>query len=306
MEFKKPSKGSILFILVLSLHYATFGQVEFAGFSYSHFPSSVIGEDPSIQEVELSEYNFFLNLPKKLKNNKTILVNGLQYKLVTPSSDDNFDLITGSRQEFHVIGYQLIILHQMANNWQFQLMANPSLSSAFNTDLENDDFLFNGTIQFIKQKSDGFSLGGGIVFTSRFGKPRFLPALQLTVANSRSELKVFLPSQITYERFYGKVTAGLQIAVDGSRYNYNVYRINDNDELELVSNLGYTRTVVGPTLKYRIGKMIQLEASGGLVVSRRIELQGDEFDNEIFDIENGPFFQTGISLVLPKKRRTKL
>ncbi len=298
---RKPPKYLMLFLLAFSLHFAAFGQLELAGFSYSRFPSTGIEDSPSNQEVELSEYNFFLNLPKKLKNDKTVLINGLQYKLVTPSSEDDFNLITGNRKNLHFIGYKLVFLHQMADNWQFLLLANPSLSSTFNTGLEGDDFLFNGTLQFIKKKSERFSYGGGIVFTSRFGNPMFLPALQLVFTQPKSELRIILPNRITYERFYGKLTAGLQMAVDGSRYNSNFYRVNDNNESELVSGLGYTRVVVGPTLKYRIGKIFQLEASGGLVVARRLEFQGDTFENEQFNFENGAFFQVGISLVLPKK-----
>ncbi len=293
----------MLFLLAFSLHFAAFGQLKLVDVSYSYFPSSEIEDTPLNQEVELSEYNFALSFPKKLKNDKTVLINGLQYKLVTPSSEHDFDLITGSRQNLHFIGYRLMVIHQMANNWRFLLLANPSLSSTFNTGLESDDFLFNGSLQFIKKKSERFSYGGGLVFTSRFGNPMFLPALQLVFTQPKSELKIILPNRITYERFYGKLTPGLQMAVDGSNYNYNFNRINDNNELELVSSFGYTRVVVGPTVKYHIGKMIQIEASGGLVVARRLELQGDTFENEQFNVENGAFFQLGISLVSPKKRK---
>ncbi len=301
MPFSKLPKYLTLFLFAFGFHFAAYGQLELAGFRYSHFPSVGIEDSPSNQEVELSEFNFFLNLPKKLKNDKTVLVNGLEYKLVTPSSEDDFDLITGNRQNLHFIGYRLMILHPMANDWRLLLLANPSLSSTFNTDLEGDDFLFNGTLLFTKKKSERFSYGGGLVFTSRFGNPRFLPALQFDFTQPKSELKIILPNRITYERFYGKLTPGLQMTVDGSNYNYNFYRVNEDNELELVSSLGYTRVVVGPTVKYCIRKMIQLEASGGLAVARRLELQGDTFENEQFNVENGAFFQVGISLVPPNK-----
>ena len=271
-----------------------------AGFSFTRFPGAGVTDSPLNREIELNEYNFFVNLPMRLKNEKTVLINGLQYKLVIPTADNDVALnIDG--QHLHVVGYSLTVVHQLKNDWRALIVLSPTLSSTFNQPLEGDDFLFNGTVQFIKRKSEKLSYGGGILATSRFGDPIILPSLQLTHKTDRSKFQVILPRGITYERYYGKLTAGLKAEVDGSLYNVNYSRTTLLNEVQPVDKVGYTRVVLGPSLSYRLGKVIQLEASGGISVAQSIELQGDPFEDESYDLDNGTFFQVGVSIVPPKK-----
>ncbi|TRX54887.1 hypothetical protein FNH22_19225 [Fulvivirga sp. M361] len=274
--------------------------LQLAGISFTRFPGAQITDSPLDQEVEVNEYNFFLNLPKRLKNEKTILINGLQYRLVTTFTDNNLNLGL-DEQHLHLIGYRVMAFHPLANNWSALVSLNPTLSSTFNTALEWDDFLFNGLLQFVKKKSDRLSYGGGIAFTSRFGEPILIPTLQLTIRSENSKFQVLLPRNITYDRFFGRFTAGLQMAASGSRYNVNYSRTNFLNATEPVDKLVYTRVIIGPSLSYRIGKVIQLEASGGVSVARRVELQGSLFDDDNYDIANSQYFRFGIAIIPPEK-----
>jgi len=275
---------------------------QLAGFSFTRLPGAEVTNAPLNQEVEVNEYNFFLNLPKQLKNEKTVLINGLQYRLVTPSVDNDLNLGVNGKN-LHLLGYRLTVLHQLANDWKVLLSLNPTLSSTFNTSLEGDDFLMNGALLFIKEKSDRFSYGGGIAYLSSFGEPRFIPTLQLTVSSEKSKLHVLLPRRITYDHYFGKVTAGLKAEASGSRYNVNYTRTTSLNDTELVDMLVYSRIVLGSSLKYRVSKFIELEASGGIAVARRMELQGDLFEDANYDTANGSFFSFGISIVPYKKSR---
>ena len=274
--------------------------LQLAGFSFTRFPGAKVMDSQLNQEVEVNEYNFFLNLPKQLKNGKTVLINGLQYQLVTLFTDNDLNLGLDGRN-LHLIGYRLTALHQLANNWRVLISLNPTLSSTFDTALEGDDFLFNGTLQFTKKKSDRLSYGGGVTLTPIFGEPILIPTLQLTYSSENDKLHVLLPRRITYDRYFGKITVGLEFATNGSRYNVNYSRTNFLNDIEPVDKLTYTRMVFGPSLSYRMGKVIQLEASGGITVARRGELQGDAFEDENYDIANGPFFRFGIAIAPPKK-----
>ena len=287
-------------LLLLGSSPAWSQDLQLAGFSFTRFPAAGIADSPLDQEVEVNEYNFFLNLPKRLKNEKTILINGLQYQLVTTFTDNDLNLGLDG-QHLHLIGYRVTAFHPLANNWRALISLNPTLSSTFNTALEWDDFLFNGLLQFVKKKSDRLSYGGGIAFTSRFGEPIFIPTLQCTIRSENSKLQVLLPHSITYDRFFGKFTAGVQMAASGSRYNVNYSRTNFLNASEPVDKLAYTRVVIGPSLSYRIGKVIQLEASGGVTVARRVELQGNLFDDDNYDIANDQYFRFGIAIIPPKK-----
>ena len=287
-------------LLLLSSSPTMSQNLQLAGFSFTRFPGAGVIDSPLNQEVEVNEYNFFLNLPRRLKNEKTILIHGLQYRLVTLFADNDLNLGLDG-ENMHILGYRLTALHQLANNWKVLVSLNPTLSSTFNTALEGDDFLFNGALQFIKKKSGRFSYGGGIAYTPRFGEPILIPTLQLTFNSENGKLEVRLPRRIAYDRYFGKFTAGLHVAASGSRYNVNYTRTNFLNDIEPVDKLAYTRIVLGPSLSYRMGKVIQLQASGGITVARSVELQGDLFEDENYDIVNGPFFRFGIAIVPPKK-----
>ena len=281
--------------------YGTFAQgLELAGFSFTRFPGAQVVDSPINQEIEVNEYNFFLNIPKPLKNEKTVIVNGLQNKLVTPFAEN--DIAVGiDGENLHLIGYRLMVLHQLKNDWRLLALVNPALSSTFSTSLDSDDFLLNGTLQFIKQKTEKLSYGGGLLFTSRFGNPILLPTLQLTLKTEKSQFKMVLPRSISYERYFGDFTAGLEASVDGSLYNVN-YAIDTGGSLaEPVDKVGYTRVIVGPKLSYRIGEVLKLNASGGIAAVRRLELQSDFFENLTNEVEASTFLQLGISIVPPKK-----
>ncbi len=299
-----PFSCKLLFVvcglLLLSSPPALSQDLQLAGFSFTRFPAAEVADSPLSQKVEVNEYNFFLNLPRQLKNEKTILVNGLQYRLVTLFADNDLNLGLDG-ENLHVVGYRLTVLHQLANEWRVLVSLNPTLSSTFNTTLEGSDFLFNGVLQFVKRKSDRFSYGGGVAYTSRFGQPIPIPTLQLTVHSKNGKLQVLLPRSITYDRYFDRFTAGLQIAASGSRYNVNYTRTSFFDTIEPVDMLAYTRVIFGPSLKYRVGKVIQLEASGGMTIARRVELQGDLIDDENYEITNSPYFRFGIAVLPPKK-----
>ncbi|MEM6526275.1 MAG: DUF6268 family outer membrane beta-barrel protein [Bacteroidota bacterium] len=271
-----------------------------AGSSFTRFPVADLNDSPLNQQVKLNEYNFFLNLPKPLKNQKTLLIHGFSYTLVTPFTDNDLNLGLDG-QKLHLIGYRLTAMHQLKKNWRALVSLNSTLSSTFNTALEGDDFLFNGLLQFTKKKSDRFSYGAGVTFTSRFGEPILIPTLQLTFDKGDSKLQVLLPRSITYDCYFGKLTTGIQIAASGSLYNINSTRTNILNEIEPVDKLAYTRVVVGPSFRYRVGKMVEIEVSGGITLARRVELQGDVFDDQN-TVANGPFFEFGLAIVPPRKK----
>ena len=300
MILNRKSPLSIVWALIFLFSMPAMSQdLQLTGFGYTTFPEAEVMDSQLNQKIQLNEYNFFLNLPKRLKNQKTVLINGFQYGLVTLDGANDLQLGLDG-QDLHLIGYRLTALHQLANDWSLLASLNPTLSSTFNTALETEDFLFNGLLQFTKKKSEYFSYGAGIAYLSTFGEPAFIPTLQLTLKSNNSKFQVFLPRQITYSRYFCRITAGVQLAASGSRYNINNSSTDFND-FEFVDQLAYSRVILGPTFSYRVGKLIQLEASGGLTFGRKSELQGDLYEGADYDVANGTFFRFGISIVPPKK-----
>lgn len=298
----KPLLNMVCCLLLMSCSTAISQDIQLAGFSYTRFPGAEIKDSQLNQELVVNEFNFFLNFPKPLNNKKTILVNGLEYRSMAPSGDNdlNRDL---DGQNLYVIGYRLTALHQLQNDWRVLISLNPTLSSSFNTALEGNDFLLNGALQFVKKKSERFSYGGGIALTSRFGEPKLIPTLLLKFSSEKNQLHVLLPRDISFDHYFGKFIAGFQIMTSGSRYNVNYTRTNSFQDIEPVDKLAYSRIVLGPSLRYRVGKAIRLEASGGITVARRVELQGNPSYDVSYETANGPFFRFGI-VVVPSKNDT--
>ncbi|SMD32064.1 hypothetical protein SAMN04488029_0402 [Reichenbachiella faecimaris] len=291
-------------LLLLSSSLATSQDLQLAGLSYTKFSNAKVLDSPSNEEMEVNEYNFFFNIPKVLKNEKIILINGLQYRLATPVVDNNLNLDLEG-QQLHVIGYRFAALHQLGRKWKMLFSLNPTLSSTFNTALNQDDFLINGSLHFVKKKSDHFEFGSGIALTSSYGLPRFIPTMQLTFSSKHAKFEMLLPRRITYDHYFGKFTAGIQVTVNGSRYNANYSRVDALNEIVQVNQLSYTRMIAGPSLSYCVGKVILIEASGGLTIARKVRLQDDLSNYENYDISNSPFFQFGIAIVPSKKTTTK-
>jgi hypothetical protein len=286
----------VYWLLLLNGSPAMSQDVQLAGFNYTRFPGVEVKDSHLNQKLEVSEYNFFLNFPRRLKNDKTIMINGLEYRSMVPSgyNDLNQDL---DGQNLYVIGYRLTMLHQLQNDWRVLISLNPTLSSSFNTALEGDDFLINGALQFVRKKSDRFSYGGGIARTARFGEPKLIPTLMLKFNSQNNQLRVLLPHDISYDQYFGKLTAGFQIMTSGSRYNVNYAGINSFYDIEFVDKLAYSRVFLGTSLSYRVGKALQLQASGGITMARGVELQRDEFEDVNYDLANGPFFRFGVAII---------
>jgi len=274
--------------------------LQLGGLSFTRFPNADITDSPFNQSVETNEYKFFINIPAQLKNDRTILVNGLTYSAVTPFAENDLNNSI-DRQNLHLVDYQLILIQRLKKEWTGIVVLNPALSSTFNTWLESDDLIFNVTLQLVKMKSKDFNYGFGVARTARFGESRFLPILQLTKANKNSTLQVFLPRQISYDYHFGNIDVGAQISVEGSEYNANYSVLNFNNFEVPVDKLAYSRITFGPKLSYSLNDLVRIEVLGGLVAKRSIELQGNSLNDENFEIENAPFFQFGLILVPPKK-----
>lgn len=291
----------LLWVFLLTGSQAISQDFQLSGVSVAQFPEAQITGSSSKEEIVVNEYNFFLNLPVKLNKDKTTLINGFQYKLVTLYADGGVN--SGLDEErLHLISYRLNVLHQLANKWTMFISLNPTLSSTFNTQLEGEDALFNGAFILMKKKSDWFSYGGGVAYTASFGEPTFVPTVQLTLSSENDRLNVLLLRRITYDRYFGKFTAGVQASVGGSYYNINHEVTGTNNDLEFIEKLVYSRVLLGPVLRYRLSENIKLETTGGIVIARKADLQGEPFNEENYEIANGFFFKVGIVLVPPQKR----
>lgn len=272
-----------------------------AGFTVTRFPAADVKDSDINQQVEVNEYSLFINLPQKLKNDKTILVHGLQYRLTNPFSNNDTTLGFDG-QDLHFVGYRLTALHKLKNDWKLLVVLMPLLSSSFSSPVDGNDFLFNGGVQFLKEKNKNFTYGGGFLVSTRFGRPLVLPAIQLTYTNERSDLVVQLPLLAAYEyKIWKNLGVGVQAGVNGAFYNVD-YAVTDLNGLQTeVDRVSYSRVIAGPRVSYRFFDVFQLEASVGITAARNFELVSSATDDIDREAENNLYFRFGL-VIYPSKQ----
>ncbi len=292
---KNPIIG--LFMLCFSMN--SYAQLELAGVEYSNFLAANITDAGNGQEAAFQEFRAFVNLPKKLKNGKTTIINGLSYGMVQPSIKNALLFDDGdANRTFHSISYALTLAHQINSKWAFLIRVKPTIASDFEADLSSDDFLFLGTAMVTYKLGANMVLGGGVVYTTQTGEPLILPTIKFQHQNKRHDLDILLPSHIKYLHGLGaqkKFSIGAQVALNGGYYNISLTE-NTAQNPRVFDELIYSRTNAGLLAKVRMYRVVQLELFGGYSVARRFKFGTG--DNRLdYDVDNGPFFSVGLSIV---------
>jgi hypothetical protein len=297
-SYKKiEMKNPILSLLMLCFVINAYSQIEIAGVEYTNFLASKITDAANSQEVAIQEYSAFLNLPKKLKNGKTTIINSLAYGQGrislnnTRLPDNGEDVGT-----VHTISYSLTLVQHLNEKWNLLFRFRPTIASDLEADLSSDDFLYLGTAMATRKLGQNMVLGGGVVYTTQTGEPLVLPVIKFQHKNQRHDLDILLPSHAKYLHGIGprkNISLGGQVQLNGGNFNLNHFG-NGTSGLTVFDELIYSRTNAGLLAKMRIYRVIQLELFGGYTVARTFKFGTG--DNRVgFDVDNGPFFSVGVS-----------
>ena len=275
-----------------------YSQIQLAGVQYSNFLPAKITNANIGQEAGFQELGVFVHLPKKLKNGKTVLINGLDYgrgqSLLTdfPQFEER-----KSNKSFQSISYSLTVLQAINPKWNLLIRIKPTIASDFKADLSGGDFLFLGTALATRKLGHNTVLGGGLAYTTQTGEPLVLPVIKFQNKNERHDLDMLLPSRIRYLQGIGAgntFSIGGQIQTNGGNYHISVTDQSASNP-RVFDRLIYSRTVAGLLANVRIRQAFFLELSGGYTIARAFKLQADDVPLLGFLIDNGPFFSVGVS-----------
>lgn len=279
--------------------------IEIAGISSVFYPNTGLKGSDNSAEVSFQEYGAFINIPYKFKNKKTVLVNGLGYGWIESSSSGLSFLETGkNKEQLQAIYYQLMFAHQLNNSWRLLINLRPTLASDFEHSLSADDFVLQGIGFALKKVNEHFSIGGGIAYTMRFGKPFAVPVLPLNYKKGKHNISALLPIKLTYKYSLDnkeKLSVGLKHIVNGAQFNIATPKI-EKYHIPEIDKISYTRANIGATINYNITKFVQLELYGGASVRRQYNLLDKSNKTHEFNFKEAPFVQFGITLVPPKKK----
>jgi hypothetical protein len=251
----------------------------------------------------LQEFGAFLNFPLTLQKDRTILINGLTYAQLK-SASYNLEILNNNdnKNDVYTITYGLTLYHKLNQTWNILLNVKPTLASDFEEKLSSDDFLVQGAALAIKDFSDNFNLGGGLIFTTQYGVPFLLPSLQLYYKFDKHDFRAFLPSNIIYLYRFGhseSLKMGFRAAFNGGYFN-----VTSNQEVNVtagsIDKIIYSRLNIGPIINYELTNKIQIDFWGGYTTARKYRFTDFDENEYILDLNGGPFFRVGIYIVSPK------
>lgn len=293
---QKANVGVFFFFFFLKASYAQ--DFKLAGIQYNNYQKSEIKNDSGSQEISFQEFGATINFPKKLKNDKTVLVNGFGYSFVEASLDNALFSFDENNEKLQTFYYQLTLLYQWNEKWNIALNLKPTLASDFETKLSSDDFIFQGGATATRKFSSTFKLGGGLAYSARLGSPQLIPLVNLQYENNKHEINALLPinAKYTYSLLPSdKLELGVKYNLNGG--NFNVYS-EDNS----IEKINYSRINFGILANYQLTKILRLEAFGGLSAGRNYSLIDTDDTVYDFDSESAPFFSVGIVLIPPKRK----
>lgn len=281
---------------------------ELVKIGYANYPSTVLKEGENDTEYSLQEFGAAFNIPCRLKNKSTAILNGLSYAWVENSTINlPIDDSEPSKEHLHTITYQLMIAQKLSEKWRLIINLRPTISSDLKTKVSSDDFILRGAVFASNKINEHFSIGGGVASTMRFGQPRIIPILSFNYQKGKHSIRAVLPVKSSYNYSFGikeKLKIGLRHHINGAQYNITSSQ-SENYDIPEIDKIRYSRANIGATINYQLTKLIQFEVYGGTSVRRRYELLDDIDNTHLYDLKNLPFVQFGIAIVPPIRKTSQ-
>ncbi|MEM9299165.1 MAG: DUF6268 family outer membrane beta-barrel protein [Bacteroidota bacterium] len=275
---------TIIFSFSLSV---VLGQdIELFGVEYARYPSVSSTEADSL-EVSLTEYEISALFPVLTKEKFNLLVGGT-YRLVVP--EHNEETLENS---FYFLGLNLTGAYTLSEKARLIINAFPSVgASSSSQTFSGDSFVMQGGLIYNKEVSDRFSYNLGIISTTRFGSPIFLPLFGISHRGEKMRFDVNLPTSLSVKWNYKKrFSYGLKFSVNGSQYSLD----EQTDFGAQVDQVDFSRVRLGPEIAYRAKGPLVFSVSGGMATGRTYEFEVEGVDDVDFSLDSGPFFAIRIS-----------
>ena len=134
---------------------------------------------PGIGDVDLEKYNVSFRASFKLK--KGLLAAGLTYNNHSFNFyGTNSDFDKTVFENMHTLSAHIAYKRPLNPKWSISAAMAPMLSSNFNEDISNEDFVMNGSLAFIRSwghEKRVSQLTMGIGYGTLFGEPRAFPLI---------------------------------------------------------------------------------------------------------------------------------
>lgn len=299
-------------VIVLSLIfggksiYGQIGRIGRDGVELARFDYTMI---PSIGDIELKRTSIAFNFGAKVK--KGLLGFGLGYDNSTLyfKSADAHNL-HNNFTNLHTVRMNIVYRKPLKNNWAFNTVFAPMLSSNFAGSLTTEDFVFNSFTSFSKRwfKNElKSSLNIGLGFGTLFGSPRLFPlASYYSEINEKLSFSIGLPrTEVTY-KLNDFNSINLNVKPEG------LYANNSSDLVLEDGKIYENSKVVYNALKLSLGYNMKFEKNwvasfnlGYIPVSSVTILDNNDNDINDFNTDDSVFVNVGVSFNINKKSKKR-
>ncbi len=268
------------------------------GLKYAYYPQSEIKKGNNGEKTSFNEFGFLINIPKKLKNDSTILINGIGYGSVNATMYNFLGAPSNKYdKKMEVFYYQATLLHQWKKDWTFVVNLQPTLASDFEEKLSIDDFVLQGAVLVTKKMNDKIKLGGGIAHSTRWGSPIVVPTFSFFYKNKKHTVNALLPASCVYTYSMlpkNNLKLGVKFITNGANFNIS-------SDFSKINKLNYSRANIGLIAMYQPRKIFRFELHTGISTNRIYRLVDDNLNVTTFDSKAEPFINIGFSIVLPQR-----
>ena len=291
------------FLLVLALLLCTNAvesQVtDLARLEFTYFPQGK--SDNSFRRVRT-----FINVPIKMSEDG-YLVPGIGYRNVNLKLGDEIPFSDLNLERYQSITLSLGYTDKMKNDWRYALQGGVIAASNFSQKLESEDFIYEGAVFFIKDKTDGeeenpsekpWRLILGLSYSTTAGRPFPLPIINYyrEFAPKWSYALGVPKSNIKY-RFNKKHAVNAFATLDGFFANIqgDVIIPQQQGNTAIGENISMTTALSGLGYEYCFTDHILFYVYGGWTIINDIRIR-DKDANDIYTINdtNNIYARTGV------------
>lgn len=287
----------LVFGILIFWHNTVSAQEKFdiAGISFIHNPKVGLldPENSNLENLDLNvtELNAFVMIPTKLKNEKTILFNGLKWHFVRTPFED-FPNNISFEANLHSFQYTFGINQNFSEKWGLLVHLKPTLASNFKGGISSDDFFFQGHAIVHKTVTESIKYGVGISYMNGFGEPKTVPVLMFNHKTDKLRLQIIAPIKLNFKYERGKVIYGFDIELEGGQFHLSS-EVGDGPIINNLAKVKFSRFNIGPTLGWNVNKSSRIEISGGIAVKRTLKTIDNNALETDYDLKNGIFLKTG-------------
>ena len=289
----------IYFLVIVSLasYFSSVCQTtDLARTEYTWFP-----QDDS--DNSFRRFKTFVNYPIKLKN-ENYIIPGIEYQNVEFQFNDDVPFETQNLDRYQYFKVNLAYLKKFSDNWRYAVEAGLVATSNFQTSLISDDLLFNGSIYFMKSRSQTETkkktrLILGLTLNTNAGTPFPLPFFNYyKEVSPKVNYALGIPKTNIKYLFTPKHIMQAFVTLDGFYANVqNDINITRNGITEQASELSMLIVLSGLGYEYKFMEYFSFYAYTGYTVLNNIRLR-DENANDIFTINdnNSIYFRFGVKI----------